>query len=82
MSTRNHPLFHVLMYFGVLLNKFTYLQGKPYTYKGVEKVHIYNIVRTCRYMTIENNTKGMKEYMTTHILTFTPIIRSLVQGHI
>ena len=82
MSTRNHPLFHVLMYFGVLLNKFTYLQGKPYTYKGVEKVHTYNIVCTCRYMTIESNTKGMKEYMTTHILTFTPIIRSLVQGHI
>ena len=25
MSTRNHPLFHVLMYFGALLNKFTYL---------------------------------------------------------
>ena len=24
MSTRNHPLFHMLMYFGVLLNKFTY----------------------------------------------------------
>ena len=45
-------------------------------------MHAYNIVRTCRYMTIERNTKGIKEHMTTHILTFSLIIRLLVQGHI
>ena len=56
---------------------FRHQQGKPYT-KALKKC-IYTIVCVCRYITIERNTKGI--YLcTTHIPTFTPIIRSLVQG--
>ena len=56
---------------------FRHQQGKPYT-KALKKC-IYTIMCVCRYITIERNTKGTYYVQHTYT-TFTPIIRSLVQG--